>query len=70
MARTPSIASADVTGLQPGAHSASTEWASALNAGPGDLRRQPERQLGVVDDHLRQHHRVLPVCLWRPPVSP
>ena len=32
MARTPSSARAEVTGLQPGAYSASTQWASALKA--------------------------------------
>ena len=42
-----------MTGLQPGAYSASTQCASALNAlGAGDRRRQAERELGVVDDDL------------------
>ena len=71
IARTPSSASAEVIGLHPGAHSASTEWASALNAdGPVTKPGRPSVSSGSYTTTRGSTTGSLPVCLCWPPVRP
>ena len=71
IARAPSRASADVTGLQPGAYSASTAWASALKAlGPVTCGGRPTVRAGSYTTTFGSTSGDFPVCLCSESVSP